>query len=187
VARVSSPTIIEELANLSLSCFVVWLFGHTQRLTVWTSVKLKSACCQRWASAILVCNSPRLRTAESLAEFLTNITVAELTLLAKKVGLPQWCSHYGVDSCVSHRVNFLPCLFLHILTTSLGPSYLKRMWNYHPQIADLKLLQRKLQLRNCTCGATFFLQLRLWKCFLQIAELRLRTTKKLLTRMRLVC
>jgi hypothetical protein len=52
------------------------------------------------------------------------------------------------------------------------------------QVADLKLRTTEkiaiAELRSCGCGATFFkvAELRLRKCFLQDAELRLRTQKK---------
>ncbi len=55
-----------------------------------------------------------------------------------------------------------------------------------PKIVEVKLshcgLKKKLPLRSCHCGATFLYKVaefRLRKCFFQLAELRLRTQKKL--------
>jgi hypothetical protein len=83
------------------------------------------------------------------------------------------------DSCT----RYLPPICLH-------EPRLESMAKNMPNIAEMKLSSRRLEVadirKNCYCGIAELrsnislkvAELRLWKCFLQVAELQLRTQNK---------
>jgi hypothetical protein len=80
---------------------------------------------------------------------------------------------------------FTSDFFFHEPTRFQGQKYAENCGSEALKLRTLSCgLQKKLRLLNCEvvgCGATLqkVVELRLRKCFLQVAELRLRTQKKL--------